>query len=105
MLSVFNGVITTDAGTELHTEAGQNVKINNNIINNGTMSGDYKMSGNDFTNNGVVSSSQFYFSSGGTQALHGTGSFESNNCIIENGFNGKFKFKSSIVFSNNQSFV
>jgi len=89
--SVFNNLITVDSGATLATQILDDTIIaNHSIVNNGTLSGIYKLYGNSFVNNGNVRSAYFFFSSATTEVLaqnfQGTGSFnEPSYCIINNG--------------------
>ncbi|MBV6479794.1 MAG: hypothetical protein HGGPFJEG_02590 [Ignavibacteria bacterium] len=89
--TIINKSVRIDSGAILSTTSYSDTLIaKDSIINKGTMYGSFKLSGNTFINNGIVTSASIYFgsnfSSGVPQTLQGTGSFaEPSNCIITNG--------------------
>lgn len=89
--TIINKSIIVDSGAILSTLNYNDTLIaRDSIINNGTLTGSYKLSGNALINNGIITSADFYFGSNFSnalpQTLQGTGSFtEPSNCIITNG--------------------
>lgn len=89
--SVFNN-ITIDSGSILN--CANKVFANGNVSNNGTISGnEFRLFGQNFSNNGNINLSNFYFESGtlmnsSEQTLTGTGYFSDPTlCNFSNGSN------------------
>jgi hypothetical protein len=84
--AIFNGPVTVDASATLSCfGGGYNIRFNNNISNNGTVTSGggsaLNFYGTNFTNNGIVNPSVFNFQTG-VHSLQGTGSWGTNANVI-----------------------
>lgn len=89
--SEFNNLLSVDSGATLSSaNSGDSIVANGNVFNAGTLIGNLKLYGNQFTNNGIITSAYVVFSNSAArssaQVFEGTGSFEEPSwCVIDSG--------------------